>query len=152
MDVLRKDVRPSALITRASLENAIACVAATGGSTNAVLHFLAVAREAGVELEIDDFDRVAASTPPLGDLKPSGRFLATDLYRAGGVALVARRLLDAGLLNADTPPSAVARSVTRPPRPRKPPVRRSFARSPIPFRRAVASRSCAAISPPTVAC
>jgi dihydroxy-acid dehydratase len=103
MDLLSRDLRPSAVITKRSLDNAIACVAATGGSTNAVLHLLAVAWEAGVDLSIDDFDRVAASTPLLADLKPGGRFVATDLYRAGGVALVARRLLDAGLLDADAP-------------------------------------------------
>jgi dihydroxy-acid dehydratase len=100
MELIDRDLRPSAVITRESLENAIASVAATGGSTNAVLHLLAVAREAGVELTIDDFDRISASTPLLADLKPTGRFVATDLYRAGGVPLVARRLLDAGRLHA----------------------------------------------------
>ncbi len=89
------------MITRPALENAIAAVAATGGSTNAVLHLLAVAREAGVELAIDDFDRISERTPLLADLKPSGRFVATDLYRAGGVPLVVRRLVDAGLLHED---------------------------------------------------
>ena len=101
MRLLEDDVRPSAIVTLEGLENAIACVAATGGSTNAVLHLLAMAREAGVELAIDDFDRVSTRTPLLADLKPGGRFVATDLYRAGGVRLVAKRLLDAGLLNAD---------------------------------------------------
>ena len=103
MDVLERDLRPSALITRESLENAIACVAASGGSTNAVLHLLALASEADVPLAIDDFDRVMSKTPLLADLKPGGRFVATDLYRAGGVRLLAKRLLDAGLLNADAP-------------------------------------------------
>ncbi|GAC1324242.1 MAG: dihydroxy-acid dehydratase [Thermoleophilaceae bacterium] len=103
MDLLAGGVRPSAIITRASLENAIACVAATGGSTNAVLHLLALAREAGVALSIDDFDVISSRTPLLADLKPSGRFVATDLFRAGGVPVVAKRLLDAGLLNADAP-------------------------------------------------
>lgn len=103
MRVLRDDLRPRSLITRASLENAIAAVAATGGSTNAVLHLLAVAQEAGIPLTIDDFDRVSARTPLLADLKPGGRFTAVDLHRAGGVRLVARRLRDAGVLHADAP-------------------------------------------------
>jgi dihydroxy-acid dehydratase len=103
MRLLEDDVRPSTIITPDSLENAIACVAATGGSTNAVLHLMALARDAGVELAIDDFDRVSERTPLLADLKPSGRFVATDLWRAGGVGLVAKRLLDAGLLHADAP-------------------------------------------------
>lgn len=101
MDLLRRDLRPSQIITRGALENAIAAVATTGGSTNSVLHLLAVAREAGVPLVIDDFDRISSHTPLLVDLKPGGRFVATDLYRAGGVSLVAKRLLDAGLLHAD---------------------------------------------------
>jgi dihydroxy-acid dehydratase len=78
-------------------------VAATGGSTNAVLHLLAVAREAGVALAIDDFDRISARTPLIADLKPGGRFVATDLYRAGGMRLVAQRLIHGGLLHADAP-------------------------------------------------
>jgi dihydroxy-acid dehydratase len=101
MELLEKDLRPSAIITRDSLENAIACVAATGGSTNAVLHLMAVANEAGVELSIDDFDRISTKTPLLADLKPGGRFVATDLYRAGGMRVVVKRLLDAGLLHKD---------------------------------------------------
>jgi dihydroxy-acid dehydratase len=103
MDVLARGQRPSDLITRESLENAIAGVATSGGSTNAVLHLLAVAREAGVDLDIDDFDRIAARTPLLCDLKPGGRFTAVDLFHAGGVEVVARRLLDAGLLHDDAP-------------------------------------------------
>jgi dihydroxy-acid dehydratase len=103
MKLLEDDIRPSALITTESIENAIACVAATGGSTNAVLHLMALAREVGVPLSLDDFDRVSERTPLLADLKPSGRFVATDMYRAGGVRLVAKRLLDAGLLHADAP-------------------------------------------------
>jgi dihydroxy-acid dehydratase len=99
VDVLRRGQRPSDIITRDSLENAIAAIACSGGSTNGVLHLLAVAREAGIELDIDDFDRVSKRTPLLCDLKPGGRFVAPDLYRAGGVPLVARRLLDAGLLH-----------------------------------------------------
>jgi dihydroxy-acid dehydratase len=101
MELLRRQIRPGQIITRHSLENAIAGVAATGGSTNAVLHLLAVAREAGVELDITDFDRISARTPLLADLKPWGRFTANDLYRAGGVGLIARRLLEAGLLHEE---------------------------------------------------
>ena len=91
----------SEIITREGLENAIAAVACSGGSTNAVLHLLAVAREIGVELSIDDFDAISSRTPLLCDLKPGGQYVATDLYEAGGVPLVARRLLDAGLLHDD---------------------------------------------------
>ncbi|MEA2403995.1 MAG: dihydroxy-acid dehydratase [Thermoleophilaceae bacterium] len=98
MDLLERDLRPSDVITPDSMENAIACVAATGGSTNAVLHLLALARESGVPLKIDDFDRISSHTPTLADLKPGGRFVATDLFRAGGVAVVAQRLREAGLL------------------------------------------------------
>jgi dihydroxy-acid dehydratase len=104
MDVLARGQRPRDIITREALENAIAAVAMSGGSTNAVLHLLAVAREAGVELSIDDFDRIAAATPMLCDLKPGGRFVAVDLYEAGGVPVVAKRLLESGALheNAQT--------------------------------------------------
>jgi len=103
MDVLARGQRPSDLITRESIENAILAVAASGGSTNGVLHLLAVAREMGVPLAIDDFDRIAASTPTLCDLKPGGRFVATDLHAAGGTAVLAKRLKDLGLLHADAP-------------------------------------------------
>jgi dihydroxy-acid dehydratase len=99
LDVLARDLRPSQVITRDGLENAIAAGAMSGGSTNLVLHLLAVAHEAGVPLELEDFDRIAWSTPLLADLKPGGRFVATDLYRAGGVPLVIRRLKEAGLLH-----------------------------------------------------
>ena len=99
VDMLKRDLRPSRIITRQSLENAIASVAATGGSTNAVLHLLAIAREAGIELGIDDFDRISERTPLIADLKPGGRFVANDLYHAGGIPLVAKRLLDAGLID-----------------------------------------------------
>jgi dihydroxy-acid dehydratase len=101
MRVLEDDLRPSRVITRDSLENAIACVAASGGSTNGVLHLLAVAREAGIELAIDDFEEISSRTPLLADLKPAGRFVATDLYRAGGVPLILNRLSEAGLLHRD---------------------------------------------------
>jgi dihydroxy-acid dehydratase len=102
VDLVRRGVFPRTILTRAAIENAIAAVAATGGSTNAVLHLLAIAREAGVALALEDFDRISARTPLLADLKPGGRFVATDLHAAGGNALVARRLLEAGVLNADT--------------------------------------------------
>jgi dihydroxy-acid dehydratase len=101
MDLLRRDVRPSQIITRAAIENAISAVAATGGSTNAVLHLLAIANEARLPLSIDDFDRISNRTPIVADLKPGGRFVATDLYAAGGTALVAKRLAEAGLLHRD---------------------------------------------------
>jgi dihydroxy-acid dehydratase len=103
MKVLEDDLRPSRIITRKSLENAIACICASGGSTNGVLHLLAVAREAGIELSIDDFEAISRRTPLLADLKPGGRFVATDLYRAGGVPLILSRLAEAGLLHADVP-------------------------------------------------
>jgi dihydroxy-acid dehydratase len=103
MDLLKRDLRPRQIITRKSLENAIAAVATTGGSTNAVLHLLAVAYEAGIKLSIDDFDRINRKVPLLADLKPGGRFAAADLYAAGGTTLVAKRLLDAGLLHANQP-------------------------------------------------
>ncbi len=93
MNVLQKGIKPRDILTREAFENAIAAVAATGGSTNAVLHLLAIAREAGVELEIEDFQTVSERTPLLADLKPSGRFVAVDMHRAGGVRLLARKLL-----------------------------------------------------------
>ena len=99
MDVIARGQRPRDIITREGLENAIAAVATSGGSTNGVLHLLALAREAGVELDIDDFDRIAAATPTTCDLKPGGRFVAKDLYEAGGIAVVAKRLLEAGILH-----------------------------------------------------
>ncbi|HLZ24056.1 MAG TPA: dihydroxy-acid dehydratase, partial [Ktedonobacterales bacterium] len=99
MELLRRGITPSDILTRAAFENAIAGVAASGGSTNAVLHLLALAREAGVLLTIEDFDTISARTPLLADLKPGGRYVAVDLDRAGGVALLARRLLDAGLID-----------------------------------------------------
>jgi dihydroxy-acid dehydratase len=101
VEVLERELIPSRVITKESLENAIAGAAMSGGSTNVVLHLLAVAREAGVELTIDDFDRIAWATPLLCDLKPGGQYVATDLYRAGGVPLVIKRLDEAGLLHRD---------------------------------------------------
>jgi dihydroxy-acid dehydratase len=101
MELISEDRKPSDIITRESLENAIALVAATGGSTNAVLHLMAVANEAGVPLTLEDFDRIADRTPLIADLKPGGRFYATDLFHAGGVPVVIRRLIDAGLVHRD---------------------------------------------------
>jgi dihydroxy-acid dehydratase len=98
MALVKSGLRPRDIVTRDALENAIASVATTGGSTNAVLHLIAIAHEAGLELSLADFDRISASVPLFADLKPSGRFVATDLYKAGGSALVAKRLLDAGIL------------------------------------------------------
>src|ERR1700691_3996007 len=99
MNILEKGILPRDILTRDAFENAIASVAATGGSTNAVLHLLAIAREAGVELEIDDFQTVSERTPLLADLKPSGRFVAADMHRAGGVRLLAQRLLNGNHLH-----------------------------------------------------
>ena len=103
MDLVRRKVRPRDVITRTALENAIASVATTGGSTNAVLHLIAIAREAGLELELADFDRISSRTALMVDLKPSGRFVATDLHNAGGSALVARRLIEAKLVDGSAP-------------------------------------------------
>jgi dihydroxy-acid dehydratase len=101
MDVLRRGQRPSDIITKDGLENAIAAVAMSGGSTNGVLHLLAVAREMGVPLGIDEFDRISERTPLLCDLQPGGQFVATDLYEAGGVPLVLKRMGEAGVLHGD---------------------------------------------------
>ena len=98
MELLKKDIRPKQIITQASLQNAIASVAATGGSTNAVLHLLAIARDAGIPLTLEEFDKIFAKTPILTDLKPGGRFVAPDMYRAGGMRLLGKHLKDAGLL------------------------------------------------------
>jgi dihydroxy-acid dehydratase len=101
MAAARNDLRPSKIITRQGIENAIASVAASGGSTNAVLHFLAIAHEMGIPLSVDDFDRISERTALLCDLKPGGRYVATDYQNAGGSRLLAKRLLDAGLLHGD---------------------------------------------------
>jgi len=103
MQLVRENTRPSQVITRDAIENAIAAVAATGGSTNGVLHLLAIAYELGIDLTIDEFDRIASRTPIVADIKPGGRFVATDLHAAGGVALVARELMKAGLVHGDAP-------------------------------------------------
>ena len=101
MNVLAEDLRPSKIITRESLENTIACVCASGGSTNGVLHLLAVAREAGVPLGMGDFERISQRTPQFCDMKPGGRYVATDLFSAGGVPLILSRLSEAGLLHRE---------------------------------------------------
>jgi dihydroxy-acid dehydratase len=99
--VLVDDITPSKVITRDSLENAIACVCASGGSTNAVIHLIALAHELGIELQMADFERISRATPLFADLKPGGRFVATDLYAAGGVPVILKRLDDAGILHRD---------------------------------------------------
>ncbi len=101
MALLRANLRPSQIITRQSIENAIASVATTGGSTNAVLHFLSIAREMEIPLVIDDFDQISAKTPLLADLKPGGKYVSSDLYRAGGIRLIANRLMEMGRLHPD---------------------------------------------------
>ncbi|HEY8774827.1 MAG TPA: dihydroxy-acid dehydratase [Gaiellaceae bacterium] len=101
LDLVRRDVRPSQIISLEAIENAAASVVATGGSTNGVLHLLAIAREFGLEFTIDDFDRIAQRTPVLADMKPWGRFHATDVYRAGGIGLVARELEKGGLVHGE---------------------------------------------------
>jgi dihydroxy-acid dehydratase len=102
MDLLRRGVRPRDLITREALENAIAAVAGTGGSTNGVLHLLAIAREAGVPLSIDDFDTISRRTPILADLRPGGKYVALDVDRAGGIQLIGKRMVEANLVHAGT--------------------------------------------------
>jgi dihydroxy-acid dehydratase len=99
MDILRRGVKPSGVLTAKAFENSIASVAATGGSTNAVLHLLAMAREAGVPLEIDDFDRISSRTPLLADLKPGGKYVAVDMHKAGGVPVLARWLTEGGYVD-----------------------------------------------------
>ncbi|MBV9891212.1 MAG: dihydroxy-acid dehydratase, partial [Rhizobacter sp.] len=101
VEAVRRDLKPRDIVTRKSIENAVAVIMATGGSTNAVLHYLAIAHAAGVEWTIDDFERVRKKVPVLCDLKPSGRYLAVDLHRAGGIPQVMKLLLDAGHLHGD---------------------------------------------------
>jgi dihydroxy-acid dehydratase len=101
MDLLRENVRPRDIMTRAAFENAISLVVSMGGSTNLVLHLLAIAHEAGVELNIDDFDVIGSKTPLIGDMKPGGRYVMTDLDKAGGVPIVIQRLTDAGMFDAN---------------------------------------------------
>ena len=102
MDLLRRGVRPRDLLTRDAFENAIAAAAGTGGSTNSVLHLLALAREAGVPLEIDDFDTISTRTPIIADLRPGGKYVALDVDNAGGIQLIAKRMVDAKLVHAGT--------------------------------------------------
>jgi len=101
VEAIKKDIKPRDIVTKKAIENAVAVIMATGGSTNAVLHFLAIAHAAGVEWTIDDFERVRQKTPVLCDLKPSGKYLAVDLHRAGGIPQVMKMLLTAGLLHGD---------------------------------------------------
>ena len=136
------------MITKPALENAIAAVAMSGGSTNAVLHLLAVAREMGVPLTIDEFDAISERTPLLCDLQPGGRYAATDLYEAGGVPLVLSRLEEAACCTRDGSPSPAARSASTPTRPRRHRGRTSCARWPTRSSPPAASRSCAATSRP----
>jgi dihydroxy-acid dehydratase len=100
MELLKKNLRPKDIVTRKSIENAIAAVAMTGGSTNAVLHLLAIAHEAGIALSIDDFDKISSRTPLLADLKPGGQYMAADMHAAGGIPLIMKRLKEAGRLHA----------------------------------------------------
>ena len=149
MDVVRRDLRPSQLITREALENAAACVAATGGSTNGVLHLIAIARELGIEFTLDDFERVAARTPIVASLKPGGQFVATDMYEAGGIATRRARAAEARSDPRRRPERQrrdARRARARAPRSRR--GRRSSCRSSSRSSRPAASRSCTAISRP----
>ena len=131
MKLVRDDLRPSHIITREALDNAAASIAASGGSTNGVLHLLAIARELGIPYTLEDFDAVAARTPVVASIKPGGRFVATDVHAAGGVALVARELLKRDDL-ADGIGAERRRPLAHPDRrrrSRRPPGRRSSSRS-----------------------
>ena len=103
MDALRSGIRPRDLLTREAFENAIAAAAGTGGSTNSVLHLLALAREAGVPLEIEDFDQISRRTPIVADLKPGGRYVALDVDRAGGIELIMKRMIEGELVRGNAP-------------------------------------------------
>ena len=149
MKLVRDDIRPSQILTRDAFENAIAAVAGSGGSTNGVLHLLAIAREVGIELELDDFDRIAAKTPIVADLKPGGRYVATDMYEAGGVGLVARELVGAGVAHGGARAvSTGTRSARSAPTSTRRPARTSSSRGASRSRRPAGSRSCAARSRP----
>jgi dihydroxy-acid dehydratase len=121
--LLQQGVTPASIVTRNALEDAIACVAATGGSTNAAMHMIAIAREAGVDLSIDDFHEVMQRTPLIASLKPGGAFVATDLYRAGGIALVLRELAKIGAITATLRPWTGAPCPRSPPLPGRPKAR-----------------------------
>src|SRR5581483_7713640 len=150
VDLVERDVRPSQIVTREALENAAASAVATGGSTNAVLHLLAIAREFRIPFTIDDFDEIAGRTPVLADMKPWGRYHATDVYRAGGVALVARELAKRELIHAARQ-SPAARWATRRRRSSRPRGRTSSGRSRSRSSRAGRCGSCAATSRPRAA-
>jgi dihydroxy-acid dehydratase len=151
MDVLARGQRPSDIITKAGLENAIAAVATSGGSTNGVLHLLAIASEAGVDLDIDDFDRISSATPMLCDLKPGGRYVAADLHQAGGVPVVVKRLQELGRLNEDAM-TVTGRTVGEHAAEAQETEGQVVVR-PVddPIKASAASRSCAATSRPTAA-
>ena len=150
--LVRDDVTPRSFVTIESFENAVASVAATGGSTNAVLHLVAIARDFGIDFTIDDFERVSARTPIVADMKPWGRWHANDMYAAGGVALVARELKKAGLLHPRAPgPSTGRRSASTRTMLSRRWARRSSSRSRRRSRHGAASRCSTATSPPKAA-
>ncbi len=135
MDLLRRGVRPRDLVTRDSLENAIAAAAGTGGSTNSVLHLLAIAREAEVPLAIDDFDAISRRTPIVADLKPAGQYVALDVDRAGGIQLIAKRMVEGALVHAGAPTADRAiRSAKRRATPSRRPDNKSSRRADRPFK------------------
>ena len=103
LDILERDIRPSALVTRRSLENSLAASAATAGSTNSILHCLAFAREAGIDFTLDDIEAISRRTPIIGDMRPTGKYVALDLFKAGGVPILINRLIDGGYMAGDTP-------------------------------------------------
>jgi len=103
LDILERDIRPSDLVTRRSLENSLAASAATAGSTNSILHCLAFAREAGIDFTLDDIEAISRRTPIIGDMRPTGKYVALDLYKAGGVPILINRLIDGGYMAGDTP-------------------------------------------------
>ncbi|MDE2855262.1 MAG: dihydroxy-acid dehydratase, partial [Chloroflexota bacterium] len=103
LDILERDIRPSELVTRRSLENSLAASAATAGSTNSILHCLAFAREAGIDFTLDDIEEISRRTPIIGDMRPTGKYVALDLYKAGGVPILINRLIDGGYMAGDTP-------------------------------------------------
>src|SRR5262245_32927636 len=149
VDLIERDLTPRKIMTRRAFENAIAVVMAVGGSTNAVLHLMAIARAAGVALELDDFERIRARVPVLADLKPSGRYVATELHRVGGIPLVMKMLLERGLLHGDCLTVTAARSprISRTSPRGRPPDRTWCGRSRSRCTTPATSRSCAATWP-----